>query len=186
MKKIVILLIVFLSVNGYGQNYNLPHNPLKSNLTAGIYPTFLNYNSVNRFHQILIAEFNLDNSRQLRFTGGFITSARFEIGLQQLLTAKSLLVTFEGGAGSFYGTYFNLGLSLGLNIAKSFFIVNKLKTNIYLDTAENSPFNTDTPLWYSLNITIPLNRKTAFSSEIGLPLVSGSYTWFGMGLKFAL
>lgn len=184
MKKVELLIIIILTINVSAQNYDSFISHSKHPVVLGIYPTVLNYGASNHFHQILAFEFGFTEQDKIIFKGGLFTEARFQINWFRKIYMKPFILSFSPGLGAFWGTFIDLDAGITIPFSNGVFLTNQMQINLYLDTDRSKPTQSDSPIWYVINLQAPLGRTSQLIAEFGLPMNEHNFTYFGVGFKF--
>jgi hypothetical protein len=183
MRKLFIVLSCIIGF-AYAQNYDSFLSHKSKPVEIGIYPLFLNYGNENHFHQMISVGFGLTARDKIIFKGGLFTETRFELSWFRKIYVHPFYFSFSPGIGSMWGTFLDLDAGIAIPFSHGVYLNNELQVNLYLDTDNGKPFQSDSPLWYIINFHAPLGKASQLHAEFGLPLGTNTYTFFGAGLKF--
>lgn len=183
MRKMFIVLLFIIHFT-WGQNYDSFLSHAKHPFSIGAYSVFLNYGSENHFHEMVAVELGLTGRDKLVMRGGFFTETRFQLNWFRKIVSKPFIISLSPGIGSFFGTYIDFDGGIALSLGNGIYLNNQLQVNLYLDSDEGKPFESDSPFWYVLNLHAPIGNRSQLMAEFGLPITADSYTFFGVGFKF--
>lgn len=178
-------IILFILYSGLlAQNFNTYVSFREKPIEIGLYPVFLNYGSDNHFHSLISIGFGLTSRDKIIFKGGMFTETRFQINWFRKVYTKPFVIYFSPGLGSLWGTFIDLNGGMAIHFSHGVYVTNGIEVNLYLDSDQGKPFQSDSPLWYIINFHAPMGKQSQFHAEFGLPVSNNSYTIFGAGLKF--